>query len=267
MSSIYKQFFVGIILSISSSCFSQEKDLNTEEKRLLKIYSHLVSMPYGSGSDSLNNSSDEFSKEIRKFIEHNPSTLIYDFPLLSGALTVTTSKDGRLRIYSWDTWTGGTMHFFNQIYQYKDNDKVFTNTPVPEEDDPGRFCSEIYSISINNRKFYMVVSNGIYSTKDASQTISVYTITENKLTDTTRLFKTKAKFLNAISIEYDFFSVVDKPERPVELITYDDQFKTIYIPVVNDKQQVTDNNLIYQLKGNYFEFTGIGKSKQKPKSG
>ena len=35
----------------------------------------------------------------------------------------------------------------------------------------------------------------------------------------------------------------------------------IYIPVVNDRNEVTYRNLIYQLKGNYFEFIGIEKRK------
>ena len=38
-------------------------------------------------------------------------------------------------------------------------------------------------------------------------------------------------------MEYDFFSVVDRPERPVELITLED--KTLKIALVDENEQVT----------------------------
>src|SRR4030095_503947 len=78
-----------------------------------------------------------------------------------------------------------------------------------------------------------------------------------------KLFKTKRKKLNSINVEFDFFSVVDRPERPLELITYDDKQKIIYIPVVGDEGQVTKKNILYQLKDRYFEFIGIGTGVRK----
>ena len=99
--------------------------------------------------------------------------------------------------------------------------------------------------------------------KDSKQSITVYSIEGNKLTDTARLFKTKTKKLNSIDVSFDFFSVVDRPERPLELISYDDKLNIIYIPVVNDKDQVTKKNILYQLKDGYFEFIGIETGKRK----
>jgi len=95
------------------------------------------------------------------------------------------------------------------------------------------------------------------------QSISAYSIEGNKLVDTVKVFKTKTKKLNRIDIEFDFFSVVNRPERPLELITYDDKQEIIYIPVIGDKGQVTKKNLLYQLKGSYFEFIGIETGKRK----
>jgi len=111
--------------------------------------------------------------------------------------------------------------------------------------------------------YYLAISNGIYSSKDASQSISVFTIDNNKLVDTVKLFRTKTKLLNSVDINFDFFNVVDRPERPLELITYDDKHKIIYIPVVNNKGQVTAKKILYQLKGSYFEFIGIETAQRK----
>jgi hypothetical protein len=111
--------------------------------------------------------------------------------------------------------------------------------------------------------YYLPISNGIGSTKDASQSISALTIYNRELVDTVRLFKTKKELLNTIDVFFDFFSVVDRPERPVALVTYNDKQKVIRIPLVKVNGQVTSQNLLYKLEGNYFTFIGIQPGKRK----
>jgi hypothetical protein len=132
------------------------------------------------------------------------------------------------------------MHFYDQITQYRDNGLVFTKISQYEEGDPGAFCSAIYTVIIKGASFYLPISNGTYSTKDASQSISVLTIHNHQLIDTVRLFKTRKGLLNTINVNFDFFSVVDRPERPLPLITYDDNQKVIRIPLVKDDGQLPD---------------------------
>lgn len=242
----------GYLTAISQTNIAQK------EKDLVKLYSKLTSFIQGN-YDSIVVYSDKFETEFTKFIQNNPATFNYSFKRFidSNFCDVRTSTDGNFRIYSWDTWTGGTQHVFQTIYQWKSEGKVFTKIPKYEEVDPGTFCSKIFTVNIKGRQHYLAVTNGILSTKDAVQIISDYTIQGNKLIDTIPIFKTKTKELNSIDVEFDFFSVVDRPERPLELIKYDDKRKTIYIPVVDEKGQVTKRNLLYQLKGNYFEFIGV----------
>lgn len=238
--------------------FTQTKDIASQENRFINLYSKLTSF-IQIDDDSLSLYADKFEKEFASFIKNNPSTLNYPFKELidSNFCYVKTSSDSRFRIYSWDTWTGGTMHFFKEIYQWEGNDKVFTAVPRYEEGDAGRFCSEIFTVNINDKLYYLAVTNAIFSTKDAMQAISAYTIEGDKLVDTVKLFKTKTKMLNSIDVDFDFFSVAERPERPLELITYDDKQKIIYIPVVDGIGQVTKRNILYQLQGNYFEFIGM----------
>lgn len=155
------------------------------------------------------------------------------------------------------------MHFFKTVYQWRANGKVYIKEVQTDEGDPGGFCSEMFTITVLDKKFYLPVTNGIYSSKDASQSIGVFTIINSALVDTVKLFHTKTKQLNYIGISYDFFSVADRPERPVKLITYDEKLKILYIPVVNDKAEVTKRNILYQLTNNYFEFIGIEIGKRK----
>jgi len=231
---------------------------------MVKLYEKVLEARSGN-SDSVEYFSDKFGKAFKNLVKTNPGTLNYSFKRLkdSNYCFVATSADGNFRIYSWDTWTGGTMHNFDAILQWKSNGKVFTKKPRWDEGDAGSFVADIFTVNIGTKTYYLPVWNGIFSTKDAGQSISVLTIENNQLVDTVKLFKTKTKLLNSIDVEYDFFSVVDRPERPVRLITYDDKQKILYIPVVGDKGEVTNRNILYQLKDKYFEFIGVETGKRK----
>lgn len=249
-------FILTILICDKAS--AQTKDMPSQENKFVQLYSKLVSFIQGD-YDSISFYSDKFETEFISFIKNNPTSLNHPFKGLidRSFCVVKTSSDGNFRIYSWDTWTGGTMHVFKTIYQWKSNGKIFAKVPKYEEGDAGSFCSKIFTVHIKDKPHYLAVTNGIFSTKDAIQSISSYSIEGNELVDTVKLFKTKTKKLNSIDVEFDFFSVVDRPERPLELITYDEKKKIIYIPVVGDKGQVTKKNILYQLKDRYFEFIGI----------
>ncbi len=248
-------FFILSIL-FAQNGHSQNNNLNQEEKKLVELYSNI-----SKNQETADQNSEKFEKEFIKVLEGNPASLEYNFSKLteSNNWFIRTSADGKFRMYTWDTQTGGTMHFFNTIYQYKNNSKVFTKIPARNGKDAGSFCSKIFTVTINKLTYYLPVTNGVYSNRDASQSISVFTIDGDKLDDSIKLFKTKTKTLNRIDVNYDFFSVVDRPERPVELIKYDEKKKSIYIPFVNDKLQVLDNYFIYQLSDNLFRYVGIEK--------
>lgn len=258
---IFRRLTCSLFILTIFTCnkaFTQTRDITSKENKIVKLYSKLASF-IQADYDSISFYSDKFENEFTSFIKNNPTTIGYSFKKLidSNFCGIITSSDGNFRIYSWDTWTGGTMHIFKEIYQWKSNGKVFTKIPKYEDGDAGSFCSKVFTVNIRNKPYYLAVSNGIFSTKDAMQSISAYCIEGNKLVDTIKLFKTKTKRLSSIDVEFDFFSVVDRPERPLELITYDDKQKIIYIPVVGDKGQVTKKNILYQLKDRCFEFIGI----------
>lgn len=235
-----------------------------QELNMAGLYTKLQNSVNSDYYDSTEILSANFTNSFVSLIKSNAGTLTYSFKKLKEkGFYIMTSADGNFRVYSWDTWTGGTMHFFKTVYQWRANGNVYTKEVKTDEGDPGGFCSDMFTINVLNKKFYLPVTNGIYSSKDASQSISVFTVIENALVDTVKLFHTKTKQLNLIGISYDFFSVADRPERPVKLITYDEKLKILYIPVVNDKAEVTTRNILYRLTNSYFEFIGIEVGKRK----
>lgn len=99
----------------------------------------------------------------------------------------------------------------------------------------------------------MAIAGGGESTRDAYEFIKVYSISGDSLKDNIPLIKTSSGLKNLISFEYDVFSVIDRPERPISLIKYDSDKKIIYIPIVLENGKVTDRFILCQFTGQFFE--------------
>jgi hypothetical protein len=240
----------------ATNSFAQSLTAKEIEDDLVHEYSKLESFSEQHNFDSIAYEDSVFRNKFADYIQKYPFTLTYPFKKLNDELYVVTSDDSLLRIYSWDTWSGGTMHYFNNIFQFKSGKNIYFkllfDTSDEEEGDP-LFYSNIYTLNANEKVYYLCVNNGIYSTSDASQSIKVFCIENNRLNDTVHLIKTNTGVQNEIIVEYNFFSVIDRPERPIELIKYDTTKKIIYIPLVLDDGKVTDKFIRYQFNGKYFQ--------------
>lgn len=232
-------------------------DLAAEEDNLLKIHNDISTALGNIRNDSLAAiSSQQFSDSLIYLIKNNNATINYPFEKLQkeNALKMATSADNKLRVYSWDNNSGGSMRFFNQIYQFDTNGNITVNVSLASNDSQSYF-SKIYTVqNKSNENIYLVISNSILSSKYSVQHINAYKIGTENL-QSAAVFKTKTNTLDKISVEYDFFSVVDRPERPVELITLENNI--LKIALVDDKQNVTNKNLIYEWNGDVFLYKGV----------
>ncbi len=187
------------------------------------------------------------------------STLKYPFSELKKQMFVATSKDGKFRVYSWDTETGGTMHFFENVFQYQAaNGKVVSKAAVLDDEDAGGFYTDVFQLSTKTGMLYLGRMTSIVSSLESYEEISLFRISGAKLDDRVRLIKTKAGLQNRIGFEYSFFSVADRKERPIKLIRFDERTKTIKIPVViadkasDGSGRVTNRFINYRFDGTYF---------------
>ena len=187
------------------------------------------------------------------------ATLKYDFTTLARKMFVTTSKDGKLRIYSWDSRTGGSADWFENVFQYlAGNGKAKSWTPkIVEGEVCPPFYHQIFQTETLSGRIYLANSTSICSNSLAVQDLSIFRIDGEKLDSNVRLIQTKTGLTNSIRFEYDFFSVVDHPERPIKLFFFDEAKRSFRFPVVIEDEQtpqgrVTTKFITYNFNGKYF---------------
>jgi hypothetical protein len=207
--------------------------------------------------DSLHKANTIFQEALTNITSKYSESLNYDFKLLKrSGLTIATSDDHRLRIYSWDTNEGGTMHFFLNVYQWMAKDHVYSkavDADAANPGDPGVFCTPIYTFHTPIKTYYLVINSAMYSTKDTYESVQSFCIGDKSLNDSVRIFKTQTGLNNSIGFSFDFFSVVDRPERPLGLIRFDPARKQVRIPLVFENGTVTHRSIVYTWTGKYFE--------------
>lgn len=252
-----------LITILFTFCFIQVfgQNMKVIEQDLLKKFNKIA---YWSGEtneniyneDSLANANNVFQKGLLHYSSKYASTINYDFKeLVKKGLTICTSSDGKFRIYSWDNMAGGTMRFQRNISQYKNGDRVFSkiSTSGNDEADPGCWYSEIYILQNSGSVYYLAVFNKTYSNRDSYEGLKCFRIINNTLDENVKLIKTSSGIKNTIGFSFDFLTVIDRKERPVKLMNYNTETKTISFPIVLEDGTVTGKSIVYQFTGKYFE--------------
>lgn len=205
-------------------------------------------------SDSLEKANDIFGKKLKGYAQKYPATLNYPFSqLIKEHLDISSSTDGLFRIYSWDTWMGGTMHYFENVIQYKAGSrfKAIIDTPKSEGDNRPNY-HKMYTFNTGSKSYYLAIYLDIGSTKDVADGIHIFSIENGELTDA-KMIKTHSGLRSDLSFEYDFGSVVniDYDKRPE--IHFDNTSNTIYLPMVDGNYKMTNKSIQYRFTGQYFE--------------
>ena len=204
--------------------------------------------------DSIKQANASFRNSLLAYTAVARSTFTYDFAALEKeGLVIKTSEDGLFRIYSWDTRTGSTAHNFDAVLQYRVNNEVFSKLASHDENDTGKWFSNIYDLKTENKTYYIGLYHEMFSRTALFQGVKVFCIEDNDINESVRLFKTRNGLLNEFGFAYNFLSVADHPERPVKLIYYDTDDDQLHLTVVKEDGAVTKQLITYQFNGKYFE--------------
>lgn len=262
MEKVFQYKFAAFLLFVFAFPAFGQTNTKIEQELVGAIKEVRKYSTYGNSYDEnkLGGANDAFEKSLLKYTK-SIATLKYNFPKLGDLIIIATSGDGKFRTYSWDLEDGGTMHDYSTVYQYQGADgKIYSRADKKvsiEESGAGSFVYNIFPVSSNSGKIYAVCSTFIGSTSDHYGSVGLVKIKGRELINSVKLFKTKKGLTDSIGFEYSFFSVVDRSERPLKLIAFDEKTSTIKIPVViNDKEfpngRVTNKFINYKFDGNYF---------------
>lgn len=237
------------------------EDIENELLRLLNEIDKYSSYKgeYSEGSErKLKAANDAFRKTLLTMTAQHASTLSYPFPKLNEKISIETSPDTHLRIYSWDTLTGGTMHFYDNVYQYRGAEGVYSTGTFGQAGDPGAFANSIFNIDTKTGTVYFVGSTSVLSSSLRGESLSAFQIDGNSLSNGVRIFKTQSGMTDSISFGYDFFSVAGRRERPVRLFDFDPGTGSVSFPVVIEDREtpqgrVTNSKIVYRFNGAHFD--------------
>ena len=221
--------------------------LKTIEDRLLARLASVEKWSnYGMEPDEekLQKANAAFRKDLMLYAGR-PATLSYAFPRLKKGMNITTSKDGKFRIYSWDEGSGGTMHEFSSVVQYKTSDGTVRAANLPS----GGFFHDIYHV---DGSLYLGVATFIASGSLSEETIRGFKITGTRVDSNVRVFRTNSGLQNSISFGYDAPTAEGR-----KLFSFDPVRRSFSFPVVVEDEEtpqgrVTDKRITYKFDGRSF---------------
>lgn len=224
-----------------------------------ELVGHILKIKNLSGwsEGEANSSENEILKEKLLNYGKRRSVLNYSFPELKKHLRITNSTDGKFRAYSWNTNSGGSMVFFETVYQFVGIDGS-VNTDFYREKlnlDPGGNVVEIIPFKNSQETFYILISTGIASNVQEWQYVMIYRIDGSGLNHNTQIIKTRSGITNTIELGYDRRTL--NPNRWHQIIKFNPRTKTIRFPIVVEDPRfiggrITDRFMKYRFNGEFF---------------
>lgn len=205
-----------------------------------------------------NNSEDStatniaFARKLKTYTEKYPATITQDFASLKNqGLAISSAKDGLFRIYSWDEQVGGTMHFFDNVMQYKLGEKTIAVLDIPKSDGDNRpNYNKIYTFVNNGHTYYLAVFSEIGSTKDIGRGVNIFQIENGKLINA-NIIKTGSGMHSQLSFGYDLSKGNDVKINSD--VYFDEKNTIISLPLVAANGKLTAKTITYKFNGQYFE--------------
>ena len=250
---------IGVYLS-GTDCFAQKVTPKAIEKDLLKTFNKIdhwyeqrQTDTTTAWSDSLNAANDKFAEKLKYYADRYP--LIADTRSNAkpdNSLGV-CSDDGRLWIYSWDTDMGGTQHVFDNVFQYRQGQRIITTVDTGKNDEEYTYdYDKIFMLKIGQQSYYLVTYYAILGLHERAEGIRVFAIENGKLNEKVKLIRTKRGLTNKLQYTYDQL-LTNSDIMSETTLEYDPKEKTITFPVVVADGKVTDNYITYKFNGQYFE--------------
>lgn len=199
----------------------------------------------------------------------------YPFDSLQASLPVrkVTSPDGKLCIFSWDTYAEGIVRTYDNIIHYTDDgqtDVLHHNLWTLKDEkgdyaalatsDPGKdygcLTMAIHQVTDNNGRTIYLTQNHLYDYMWSYTTIDAFTVVDGKLQALPGMFITaNGEIRNEIEFSYEVDNWVASTEQFIGLTSvfgFDDTQKELYVPVAGEQNYISDRFERFVFNGNKF---------------
>lgn len=236
--------------AVADSCTAIDTNLEAHYESM-RNYSNY----YGDNDwDLFKKATADFYDAVASYIAL-PNSMSCELSLASATgVNIQTSTDGKFRTLSWDELNGGTMHHFDGLIQFQNEqtDHILTNAI-------NRDVMAVKTIKLPDEKdsektIYMLIERGIYSNIARSESINLYEIKGDKLIYP-NIIQTSSRTTNTLGFEYSAHS----PNGPIKMpfFHYEPKDKIISFPVVIESEEyiygeMTNRLIKYQFKDGFF---------------
>lgn len=169
---------------------------------------------------------------------------------LNEDMTISTSDDHKLRIFSWDTETGKEgVHIYTAIAQYESGNTV-KMIVLDDIHKSGVLYPAIYTVMTGNNHIYLPVFARTDAEKDAMKGIQALSLQNGTLSAAPIFMADNGNTLNKLSYTYDYFSNYDYKKMKEKYVIYMSKQK-LYVPAA-DGDKLNGNWLVYSFDGQKF---------------
>ncbi|HVS93740.1 MAG TPA: hypothetical protein VHE59_16995 [Mucilaginibacter sp.] len=232
---------------ISSSLFAQtpkqiEADLRKSFEKVRYWEEHKFDTTTNiSGYDSIQKANRIFQAKLKRYTSKYPFTLDQKFTSISD-LSIKTSANKQLRIYSWDDGTGGTLRNYKAVIQFKSSGKIYS---LIAHD--AAFYNGVYQLNYKGKTYYLAEYFIQAMSSYFGQGIEVWAIENNSLNRQVKIFKTAKGIKSQIDYAYWYDDKLNGD------LKYDEKTNTLSIPATAKGEKLTGKRILYKFTGQYFE--------------
>jgi len=258
-----------VALAVSLFVVTSLAQIKSDERALVASAGQLSKYSsYGNdyseeNDERLARANEAFRILVLSITRQNPESLEYDFPSLQEHVRIRSSPDGNFRIYSWDTESGGTMHFFENVIQFRTPSGVRSRPGFYGEGDAQSMIDRLEQFPSANGMVYLAFASSILSTSLRGQSVTAYRINKNRSrVEEAPIFVSPEGRTASLAIGFDFFSVPEDA-RGENLIRFDAAAGTIGLPVVVEDEEYRQG----RITGKYEEYRFDGRRfRKRPRS-
>lgn len=254
-------FASSLLLFVGNSCQqpivsnNSQKDFTiiNNESQILNFAQQdsLMAVSILENEENDSSSTIKFSQRFLTFLEQNQSTISYDFPKLKETgMYIVNSSDGKLRIYSWDDNQGGSMRYFNSIFQAKLPENQILNLISTKEDRiyyP--FYTRIETIELEGQTYYIAFARNVLSHREVNYSVELYKIENNQISPA-KLFRLNNNLDYVLGETFNYDELADSDQEFIQLET---KGLTLSFPEVTEDGKFSKKRSTYQFKDKYFQ--------------